>query len=402
MEDNTKYNLVDLLEDDAFIASVNHPDLANSTRWKSLREAGQVTADDYRLASWCVRALHSPSAKMSGDEHGNIWANIQADISRRRDRRKMRILLWIPAAVIGLLLSVGLIVSLERYGPDAGNADALSIEDVALPATVGDDIEIIFSSNNKVRLKDKSAHIQYDGKGVAEVNSVQMASGAESSLADDKPDAFNQVIVPKGKYTSMVFSDGSRLWLNAASRVVYPPVFGSRERSIYLEGEAYLEIEPDRMRPFIVKTKQLEVRALGTAFDVSAYDDEAAQTVVLLSGRVAVRTKGSKPHETELSPNHMFSLVGEDKGVCRVKAEDYISWKDGTYIYKDEKLSVILERLERYYGLTICYEPEVGAMRFTGKLHLKSDPLEVLQGFSNAAPIQCREEDGIFSLYINH
>jgi ferric-dicitrate binding protein FerR (iron transport regulator) len=213
---------------------------------------------------------------------------------------------------------------------------------------------------------------------------------------------YNQVIVPQGRHTSLTLSDGSKLWLNAASRVVYPPVFDGKQREIYLEGEAYLEVTPDANSPFTVKTKQMEIKVLGTSFNVSAYDDEASQTVVLVTGSVSVRTGEQADRITEMTPNQLFRVSGTETQLHSVKVENYISWKDGIYLYRDEKLSLILKRLSHYYGVTIHYAPEVGEMRFTGKLDLKSDAERVLNGLSNTAPVRCRKENNeTFNLYTN-
>ncbi|MDR2680915.1 MAG: FecR domain-containing protein, partial [Tannerella sp.] len=276
-----------------------------------------------------------------------------------------------------------------------------NIEDVARPDSIGGDIQIVFSGEEHMTLKEKTAEIKYNEKGEAEINSQTVS---QTARPEAEATAYNQVIVPRGRHTSLTLSDGSRLWLNASSRVVYPPVFDGKKREIYLEGEAYLEITPNANSPFTVKTKQMEIRVLGTSFNVAAYEDEPSQTVVLVTGAVSVRTgtQDGDGRTVEMAPNQLFQVSGTETELLNVAVENYVSWKDGIYLYKEEKLSLILKRLAHYYGVEIRFVSEVGEMRFTGKLDLKNDAERVLHGLSNTAPVRCRRENNeTFYLDIN-
>jgi ferric-dicitrate binding protein FerR (iron transport regulator) len=114
---------------------------------------------------------------------------------------------------------------------------------------------------------------------------------------------------------------------------------------------------------------------------------------VLVTGAVSVKTGSETGRETEMLPNQLFQVTGTATQLRSVKAANYISWKDGIYLYRDEKLSLILKRLAHYYGVAICFTPEAGEMRFTGKLDLKNDVERVLNGLSNTAPVRCRKEN---------
>jgi ferric-dicitrate binding protein FerR (iron transport regulator) len=404
MKENTNYTIADLLEDEDFISSVNRPTAESEARWAALRREGRVTEEDYELACYCVRSFRQSDRILTEEEAGDLWANIRMASARRKSSRRRRLyrrLSWVAAACV--LALVGWFVfhspaPAEVTEPVAAVAPG-KIEDVARPDSMGKDIQIVFSSEERMMLKEKTAEIKYNEKGEAEVNSQIVAQTGKPAT---EATAYNQVIVPQGRQTSLTLSDGSKLWLNASSRVVYPPVFDGKKREIYLEGEAYLEVTPDVNSPFIVKTGQMEISVLGTSFNVSAYEDEASQTVVLVTGSVSVKTGEQAGRITEMTPNQLFRVSGTETQLHDVRVENYISWKDGIYLYRDEKLSLILKRLAHYYGVAIHFAPEVGEMRFTGKLDLKNDAERVLNGLSNTAPVRCRKENNeTFYLYTN-
>ena len=109
----------------------------------------------------------------------------------------------------------------------------------------------------------------------------------------------------------MTFADGSKVWVNAGTRVIYPVEFEKDKREIYVDGEIYIEVARDENRPFYVRTKDMNVRVLGTKFNVTAYESEAIRSVVLAQGCVQVET--ARTPKAILAPNQMFSLPMERK-----------------------------------------------------------------------------------------
>ncbi|MDR3309146.1 MAG: FecR domain-containing protein [Tannerella sp.] len=413
MKENYHYTLVELLGDRAFISFVNNPTPEAEANWNALLRDGKIDADDYELAAYCIRSFHSEQRSLSAEELSQLWANIQQDRCLRTEARRRRLFIRLVSAAASVLLLTGIflaqtyIFNTQTGGFLAKNQKhtALNIEDVEFPSEEkSDDIQIISSNENHISLKEKQADIIYNERGEAEVNSQILAQTNSKAHADDAEAIdYSQILVPRGRHVALTLSDGSKVWLNACSRIVYPSVMAVvGKREIFIEGEAYIEVSPDADRPFVVKTNQLEVLALGTAFNVTAYDDEASQTVVLVNGRVEIQTKAedNKPAAV-LSPNQLFSLTGTDVQLKNVKVEQYTSWKDGIYMYNNEPLSHILKRLAHYYGVAIEYTSKAGAMTFTGKLDLKEDVERVLNGFSNTAPVSCRKENDTYFFSTN-
>lgn len=150
---------------------------------------------------------------------------------------------------------------------------------------------LILSEKKQIAIQGKESKLHYNQQGKLNVNSQTINQETEN---DKKKDTYNQLIVPAGKRSSITFSDGTRIWLSASSRVVYPVEFMKNKREIYVEGEAFLDVYHDKSRPFIVKTNKMDIQVLGTTFNVCAYEKENIQTVVLVTGKVEVKTNNNE------------------------------------------------------------------------------------------------------------
>lgn len=151
------------------------------------------------------------------------------------------------------------------------------------PVPVGNQVQLVFSDNRQIELENNS-NINYDESGCVTVNNESPQAPESAETEEQK---FNQVIVPKGKRTHLVLSDGTKIYVNSASRIIYPTVFATDKRMIAIEGEAYLEVAHNAKKPFIVKTKGIDVRVLGTSFNINAYEQDNI-SVVLVEGQVEI------------------------------------------------------------------------------------------------------------------
>lgn len=405
MRKDTPYTFTDLLEDDDFISFVNHPSKEGYAYWNNLIRRGKVDRDDYKLATHYIKKLAEANPIFTEDDIKDMWLNIKIE-NKKKDRNKhKRFYLFLTHIAIAGIFIIGAFLFLQyqktENTPVTIAENNIGIENVAKPELTGNDIQIVLSNNDRITVAENHSEIKYNEQGEAEINSQAIEKSTQQENTEKK-NTFNQVIIPKGKFSSLILSDGTKLWLNAASRVVYPPVFDQEKREIYIEGEAYIDVVPNKNQPFIVKTKQMEVNVLGTSFNISAYEDEKAQSVVLVSGAVTIKTENDQQvTETQLSPNQLFTLTENETKVQTVNTKNYISWKEGYYIYKSEKLSHILNRLSNYYGIDIEYDDRIAGMRYSGKMDLKEDIERVLRGLSHTAPISYWKENNIHHLSFN-
>lgn len=164
----------------------------------------------------------------------------------------------------------------------------------------------------------------------------------------------NQLITAKGSKGQFVLPDGSIVWLNTDSKLIYPENFSDGKREVELVGEGYFQVVEDEKKPFIVKTGDLDVEVLGTSFDVSSYPYMDKIDIVLLSGKVKVNSDiFSKP--VMLEPNQLLSFDKKDIGISlqSTKANLHIDWIKDRLVFDNTSLSDIIISLQGWYNVVI-------------------------------------------------
>jgi ferric-dicitrate binding protein FerR (iron transport regulator) len=210
-------------------------------------------------------------------------------------------------------------------------------------------------------------------------------------LHTGSPDMHDTVLdVPAGQTSHLTLSDGTEVWLNSGSTFRYPDQFNRKERNVYLKGEGFFKVTPDKTMPFKVKTANMEVKVLGTAFNVSSYGEGEKQSVILEEGRVEIdRADGSKP--VELIPGQMAErkTVSGPFQVTSVRAKDYTNWKDGIIVFELETLAGISKKLERWYNVEVRFESaELERYRITGTILRNKPVYQITQAIELLAPVE--------------
>lgn len=209
------------------------------------------------------------------------------------------------------------------------------------------------------------------------------------------------VSVDKGQKATIVLPDGSKVWVNSDSKLVYGSRFTSKERVLELEGEAYFEVAPDKNRPFIVETDNFSVKALGTSFDVKSYKEDSWAATVLMSGKVEVK---SKKETLILEPDQRIlfdKITGKMEKSIVTDAGDYSGWMYNTLSFEAETFENIVQTLQRLYNTRIIFETEsLKKYRFTGtpgNTSLES----ILQILSLTSPLSYEVKDSVIILREN-
>lgn len=209
------------------------------------------------------------------------------------------------------------------------------------------------------------------------------------------------VLVEKGQKANVVLPDGSKVWINSDSRLVYGSSFNMKERILQLEGEAYFEVAPDKNRPFIVETKDISVKALGTSFDVKSYKEDNLISTVLMTGKVEVKSNQEKMI-LEKNQRVLFdkSTGKMEKGEV-ANATDFSGWMYNTLNFEAETFESIVHTLQRLYNTKIVFESEsLKKYRFTGtpgNTSLES----ILQILSLTSPLSYDVQDSVIVLREN-
>nr|WP_246581407.1 FecR family protein [Echinicola shivajiensis] len=182
----------------------------------------------------------------------------------------------------------------------------------------------------------------------------------------------NELETPIGGRYQVELPDGTKVWLNAQSKLQFPDQFDERNRSVNLWGEAYFEVEKDSNRPFLVNTYRSDqmddpiiIKVLGTHFNVMAYPDEKAVNTTLVEGKVQVK---HLDQAVILSPgNQALSKNGESPiMVQKANIEVAVGWKNRMFVFEDEPLESIMRKIARWYDVKVEYGSDIRTKKFSG------------------------------------
>ena len=186
----------------------------------------------------------------------------------------------------------------------------------------------------------------------------------------------NELIIPKGGEYQVVLADGTKVWLNSASRLIYPQSFMGKERRVVLSGEAFFDVAHDAERPFIVETSRMNVKVLGTRFNVNDYDDNEEVSTTLVNGSVEIFSGGQQAFR--LVPGEQAYGKENELEKREVNVRLYTSWIDGKFLFNNTELEEIAKQISRWYDVEIFFSSEnVKKVRFTGAI-VKFKPLDDL------------------------
>ncbi|SKC95868.1 FecR family protein [Chitinophaga ginsengisegetis] len=178
---------------------------------------------------------------------------------------------------------------------------------------------------------------------------------------------------PKGGTYRLILPDSSIVWLNAASRLVFPSSFrGQQQREVELQGEGYFEVAKNKAQPFIVKSHRQKVEVLGTHFNINSYADEALTKTTLLEGSIRIGNIVLKPGE---------QAQRSDAGIktIQVDTEEAIGWKNNYIVFQDEKIQSIMRKISRWYDMEVVYEGELPTDDFGGRVSSRAYVSQVLR-----------------------
>lgn len=254
-------------------------------------------------------------------------------------------------------------------------------------------VQIVLPDNKCITVYEDSSTISYSKDGTISVNDspVIRLDGKKDRL----PNIYNQVIVPKAKYVSLVLSDRSKLIVNNNTRIAFPRVFTGSRREIYVDGETLVDVTKDSHHPFVVETNKFDIQVLGTLFNVNAYKEESNNEVVLIRGSILLKDKHA--HQKILKPNNHVSISPLEIGAVKyVDVNDYISWTKGVLILHQQTLYDVSQKLSRYYNMPINISHDIKSVIVEGKLDLKQSLPDLIQIISVAVPIDYHINKGTY------
>lgn len=187
---------------------------------------------------------------------------------------------------------------------------------------------------------------------------------------------FNTISTPRGGLYLLILSDGSKVWLNAASSLKFPVNFIGKERKVELLGEAYFEVAKNATMPFKVKVDGMEVEVLGTHFNINSYDDESLVRTTLLEGSVKIKRNNIT---SLLRPGQEAQMdkIGKIKIINDANTEEAVAWKDGNFQFDRDDIHAVMRQISRWYDVDIEYKGVI-ASHFGGTISRNVDLSQIL------------------------
>ena len=218
-----------------------------------------------------------------------------------------------------------------------------------------DDIVLSTEGKDLIIQKDEYKN-QNEKKVVSKINLVQKSNQLiyDNEIEIEKL-SFHTLKVPYGKRFNIIFSDGSRVFLNSGSKIKYPVKFlSNQKREVFLEGEAFFDVTENKSDLFIVNSNGINVEVYGTKFNVRNYPEDDKSDIVLVNGSIGI-TNSQNNNVTKLTPGYKGSVNKESLLIekSKINTKIYTSWIDGEFIFRNESFSQILKKLERLYNVTI-------------------------------------------------
>lgn len=294
-------------------------------------------------------------------DEDQAWSRIQ------KKRRKRSLLRWgRVAAVLAAVSAISFFFL--RSKEELGTLSLMKTKDQpykedVLPAIKG--AKIILADGVEVKVDDNIVLLE-DGTVLTEKKKTLLEGGTM---------ALNKLIVPTANFLNLTLSDGTKVWINANSELVFPSRFAKGQRKVKLKGEAYFQVFKDVKRPFTVETLGGNVKVLGTSFNVSAYDD--APTTTLEEGKVLVYRDDL---EQTLLPGTRAKVMESRIDVRQADLLKELAWKNNLFYFKGDNIVTIAKQLQNWYGIDVSFSRGVSLLQtYTGEIKRDSNLSEVLK-----------------------
>lgn len=330
--------------------------------------------------------------QLSDDDLLKIWKNIESFDEQTRTHTRLIKLHTIMryAAVLIVVLSIGSAGYWGFYHYRQSYVYSTSADPGA-----GNQSQLLLSNGTTVDLEKDNSKIAMNGNQKIVIDNEKVIDLSKDTRSEESK--MNEVVIPYGKKSQLTLEDGTKVWLNAGSRMAFPTKFTGKKREVFLEGEGYFEVVHNKDQPFIVNTGEIAIRVLGTRFNISAYKNDKLTETVLLEGKVALNELSAialLKSETILMPNQKASFDRKNNSITvrdEPDADLVIAWTEGWFKFSQQSMHDVLTKLQRYYNVQFVFDREFRtADLITGKLDLKESVGSVMIALADVANIQYR------------
>jgi transmembrane sensor len=375
-------DFLSLIQDETFIRLVNDAE-GSEELLAELLSNNPPNRESIKYAIEFIRFNKANKTTMDAKDYNRILLDLQKQYKKKSSSSIFRAIPFYLriAAILLIFFSIGSLVVYQKFVNDPLTQFAQrNVVD-------GNHAMIVLSDGSYQTLKNNDSYIDYKSTNGEVIIKNRDQKDIIDNSSNQKDAVLNQVVVPFGQRQRVLLSDGTFVLLNAGSKLTFPASFNGKYREVFLKGEAFFEVSKNANKPFIVKTDQIDIRVLGTTFNVTAYENEQFVTTVLLEGKVNVEQKDKLFANKKfiLSPGQacFYSVVDKYANIKEVNVDDYVLWKDGLYKFNDMPLRDVVYRVRRYYNLDVQIRDEhLANTLVSGKLVLTDDIAEVVKYLS--------------------
>jgi transmembrane sensor len=336
---------------------------------------GDCTEEERSLVESWYLTWDISSFDLSDQELLADLAAIKKELPGRR--RRLSVYFQVAAAAVVLLTMAAAFYFFNYPSASVKQGVTMKSSDKIVPGS--NKATLTLADGSTVVLDAKTT---LDGISQHGVKIHKSAEGELVYIADKNAkaiDLYNTVSTPKGGQYEITLPDGTKVWLNAASKLRFPVTFAANERNVELSGEAYFEVTKDRKKPFKVKAEQQEITVLGTHFNVNAYNDDTFTKTTLLEGSVridigssqALLTPGQQAVSSATSP-----IINVRKDV---DLQESIAWKNGNFVFNHENVYTIMKRIARWYDVEVDYKGNFDQKSYSGTISKYESVTDVLK-----------------------
>lgn len=351
-----------------------------AAEWKKLIDAPEHTAAiDALMTEVWFGTKPENRLDMEPDKAEQMYLQIIADKSVKVKQRSLWPRIAVAAAVFAIVFGIWF------YNNDRGVLKQVQ-DDVAYKndITPGKNTATLSFNGRSVQLSEAKTGVKFDGGKLTYSDGSPLSTKREALPSGER---LITATTPRGGTYEFVLQDGTKVWLNADSKLEFYPNYKNKtQRIVKLEGEGYFEVAKDKAHPFIVESAGQKVEVLGTHFNINAYKDESGIKTTLLEGKVKV-------NDAILKPNQQATLTGVAISIKNVDASTAIDWKNGEFICANEPLSAIMRKVERWYNVEVVYtSDDLKNRTFDGAFSRYDNVSRILKTIEFAGTVKFRLE----------
>lgn len=351
------------LKDRKFIRWQLLSDSSLDEYWKNFIEEHPESENEIHQAITYLKNKGLNKSTLTEKERIILFDKIQNTILHKKKSKLQKLISFSSAAVA--ILIIGFLLLYPKQEDKIILADKEHIMGEFLNS---EDIQLI--TGNESMSFQSDIDVKLSGEGKAEI----VQNNKDVQKIEIRQDQLNTLIVPFGKRSTLTLADGSKVWLNSGSILKFPVQFKDNNREISLvSGEMYIEVAPNKKKPFRVLSSDFNIKVYGTKFNVSNYEG-SAHSVVLVEGSVSLQSSKSK--ETFLSPSEQAVYSGNGTfSTQTVNVNQFTSWKNGYLEFNKTPMTEALRQIGRYYNLSFDFEEDSNLQKrtCTGKIYLSEN-----------------------------